>query len=1449
MKKIQWRIPMPKLSKTRIINLNYNDGKRTIYNEIFDYGDGKDTLFSMENGVGKTVLIQFFMQPFIRNKRELQGRKFEDYFSSTPTYIMHEILLDNGEKLLAGMLIKKDNSDDEKNKLKIFTFLNKYSKPNDFDIINAPFVENKKILSFSECEEKIKKYKIGKLHFKYYNFNDSSKKSEYFEDLKSYRLDYKEWEDLIRNINNDESGLSNLYDKYKTDEALIRNVIIPLIESKINGEKNAIESIRNNLSKYIESYKQNKESFCEVELLKVFQSDMHPIIQQLKDGLLKEDTREKLYKRLSNIALLCEEELEKKFTEKLRHEELMEDLQNELIRVAYEEHSLSYYNLQAQAEKVEQRLAAVREDNNDREIKKQELLKEKYIQECAEIYEELLSIEGSLIKTRERIANYEREDSEVAQNIRNYKFTLKNLYELELKELQEKEMYILQSKLNFKKELGEKEQDIIENDRRQRENIKIVEAYKNKIKYFEKMELEFQKKYDDFKAIRNVLLNEYDEKELESYTLGIAEGININKTLEKNLNNELTSLIVEREDISKRIKSSNSILNEKNLKLAKRQNQLKLFNLETTKILQILTVKNLPLDPVSQKEILKEVIKNESNKLWDAFVKEQDKLREIEDIIHRYQTGLIKLPREVLHSFENKGIQFEYALKWLQNYKGSKEEKESLVKNNPFFPYGILLGDKEINLLKNESLDVYTSVPIPIINKNELAKGLALDKNNSILTIQNQEFLLSFNYLLIDEEERTELLRSLSLDIELLNSEISKIHNAIDRNKDYEKNLANYPYNGDEDGVIKADINSLEQDIKELEVLLEQYNNQVQNNENRKEAITKKIYEAKENQMFLEEKKDRFNKFILEHQEFKINNKELYNLQSLMKELEDIEKGLKEDNSKIRTALNQLEIESYKIKVNIQECSLKLELYKTVEIGTLLEEDRNSIEARLQACEKELDGNIKRDKEDEKRLSKELRKKRDKLDRKASEGKLSKEYLGTIFSVNLWEELKRQIDVLEDEIRSLNNQIHSLDKKVEVITTKKQRELEDIVKIGFNIPIAKESIGNPDFKTRRKKIEEDLRQNGDIIKDYLEQINRLNFLKSKLETYKSPISNLEAMNFNFKDLTAALNAVDKDLELYETIKKEIYATENKLSKEIRLIYEKYRGKNRFIQDRLNSYLSKERKISSHIDIESLLEVVNRKISTLELELKSIRMEEEVVINEILRYTAHVLTEFKTIDKKSNIKHLGKTHKLLEINIPEERNEENLKEYIKEKVNYYAKFEGDYLNHLDNDIQSAELLGKFIGNINRIRVDIKKIEKSGLVRKSWKEAITQNSGGEKFVSMFILLSSLMSYMRRRETDIDNKEENKILIMDNPFAKTNAEHLLEPMFQIAEKYNIQLLCFSGIGGSAVYNRFNKIYVAKLIEDRFRNKENISFKAGNEETLELSDFTITKQQISLF
>lgn len=71
------------------------------------------------------------------------------------------------------------------------------------------------------------------------------------------------------------------------------------------------------------------------------------------------------------------------------------------------------------------------------------------------------------------------------------------------------------------------------------------------------------------------------------------------------------------------------------------------------------------------------------------------------------------------------------------------------------------------------------------------------------------------------------------------------------------------------------------------------------------------------------------------------------------------------------------------------------------------------------------------------------------------------------------------------------------------------------------------------------------------------------------------------------------------------------------------------------------------------------------------------------------------------------------------------------------------------------------------------------------------------------------------MCRDETDIfADRNEGKVLIMDNPFAQTNAAHLLKPLMNVAKKTNTQLICLSGLGGDSIYSRFDNIYVLNLI-----------------------------------
>ena len=229
-----------------------------------------------------------------------------------------------------------------------------------------------------------------------------------------------------------------------------------------------------------------------------------------------------------------------------------------------------------------------------------------------------------------------------------------------------------------------------------------------------------------------------------------------------------------------------------------------------------------------------------------------------------------------------------------------------------------------------------------------------------------------------------------------------------------------------------------------------------------------------------------------------------------------------------------------------------------------------------------------------------------------------------------------------------------------------------------------------------------------------------------------------------------------------------------------------------------------------------------------------------------------------IDKNSTISVRGRSLKMLRIQVPDWETE---KEHFRLKLH-------DYFEHVVKmgieTIEKNENLTEFLGRvittkklyddiigIQNVKIRLYKIEAEREVAISWSE-VSANSGGEGFLSAFVILTCLLSYMRRDETDIFNSgEEGKVLIMDNPFAQTNAEHLLKPLIEMAKKTNTQLICLSGLGGDSIYNRFDNIYVLKLIESSIRNgvqRVDVTHVKGDDpKRMVLSDFKM--EQISMF
>lgn len=77
------------------------------------------------------------------------------------------------------------------------------------------------------------------------------------------------------------------------------------------------------------------------------------------------------------------------------------------------------------------------------------------------------------------------------------------------------------------------------------------------------------------------------------------------------------------------------------------------------------------------------------------------------------------------------------------------------------------------------------------------------------------------------------------------------------------------------------------------------------------------------------------------------------------------------------------------------------------------------------------------------------------------------------------------------------------------------------------------------------------------------------------------------------------------------------------------------------------------------------------------------------------------------------------------------------------------------------------------------------------------------------------------------------------------------LLKPLIEMAKKTNTQLICLSGLGGDSIYNRFDNIYVVKLLESSIRNGvqrvETAHVKGEEIKRLVLSDFRM--EQVNMF
>ena len=254
-------------------------------------------------------------------------------------------------------------------------------------------------------------------------------------------------------------------------------------------------------------------------------------------------------------------------------------------------------------------------------------------------------------------------------------------------------------------------------------------------------------------------------------------------------------------------------------------------------------------------------------------------------------------------------------------------------------------------------------------------------------------------------------------------------------------------------------------------------------------------------------------------------------------------------------------------------------------------------------------------------------------------------------------------------------------------------------------------------------------------------------------------------------------------------------------------------------------------------------------------------EEKQRISELLgEYVQDVHRGIGRIDANSTIPVRDKSIKMLKILLPDW--EENANLYQMRLRDFLDETTQKGIELLARNENAQEYFGArmttknlydVVVGIENVQIRLYKIEEQREYPITWSQ-VAKNSGGEGFLSAFIILSSLMHYMRKDDSDLfADRNEGKVLVMDNPFAQTNASHLLKPLMDMAKKTNTQLICLSGLGGESIYNRFDNIYVLNLIAARLRSGTQYlkaeHMRGSEAETMLVSQIEVLGQQELLF
>lgn len=1457
---------MSKINAVRFINLNYNNNAMKINDECMQFS-GKSTLLSLRNGGGKTVLVQMMTAPFVhRGKQKTKDRPFESYFTTAkPSFILVEWLLDGGAGyVLTGLMVRKNQeiSEEKTDALEMMAIISEYKEPCMQDIHHLPVVEQNektmKLKSYNSCRKLFEDYKKDKkLSFFCYDMSSPAQSRQYFYKLMEYQINYKEWETIIRKVNVKESGLSELFSDCRTEKELVEKWFLEAVESKLNKEENKVKNFQEILEKYAGKYKNIKEQLKRRDAIQKFKEAAEEIQINAEDFLVKEGEKIEQEKVIAAFIARLNVLYEEAEIERERQEEGRKKLQEELEFLKYEQLSCEFHEKNREKRNHASNREMIDLEKESLLRKQQKIQKKVHVFLCAKQQEmvnedkqewEIRKEKAAISRTKEE--NLEPERNRIGGQLSGY-------YEYRLSDNKEKQEAIKKQKLQIRKDISQ-QKDILNEYREKTKKItKSKGSFRSLVRGYDNIEIKYNSNYRE-NLSRNILgVYEAGMLDIKQEMYDKEQKKSIQENKEQKEKSENTTEEIHRTERAIEEKREKYFQKDSDIKQAEKEKKGYEQELEERK--DILKYLELPEEKLFARE---EILHKAKIKMQELSSRRRT-LEKKEDALQKEYKLLVsgrvmELPDNLKEEFEKLDVPVVYGMEWLKKNGFTEKKNKEIVSQNPFLPYALILTRQELKKLSERNGETYTSFPIPIIERENL-EFIKLDRTQSFVKMQDIHFYILFNENLLDEEKMEIMIEQKQKDIADIRETMQICKNEYEdyfHRFDVIKRQAVTKENWDK---IQKKLQKLEKEKEDIFQNIQQARDTKQSLKKNFEILQKTLRELEKKIESQAARQRAFKELRTAYAEYEENNKKLQEYEREEERLENRQHLTEEKISQLEENYRELsgqENSLFREEESIQNACQKFAAYKEINgnvkagkllgVDSTLRTDNNSgvkiipseaevlkLEARYEAVTADISQELKElELEEEKALTRyhksfgELRELCQKYNLKNSE------WQNIIYDKREQLYQEAELEDYDKKIERKANLLNEEDKKIGILNSQLEGILKQIVsECGKGNPLEEEKISQKDLESAKNQTKYQLSE--------LER--KIAFSEKAIQKYRENLTALSEYN-NF--------SADEEIHFEQDFKK---MSEKELRDFKGMLIRDYNDIIRCVQkcretlaQTLNKIARQEafQDASYKTPLENMLKVcddaakVLRQLNItlesydslmkqLEVDISLVETEKKNVTELLEDYVQNIHKNLEKIGRNSTIKIREKSIKMLKVILPVW--EDNEKLYSLRLSDLVDEITEEGIRLFENNENAQEYIGRKVTSKNlydtvvgtgNVQIQLYKIEEQREQQISWNQ-VAKNSGGEGFLSAFVILSSLLDYMRKDDSDIFmDKNEGKVLLMDNPFAQTNAEHLLKPLMNLADKTNTQLICLTGLGGESIYNRFDNIYVLNLIEAHLRN-----------------------------